>query len=62
MRFVIQLGYSGPGLAESFSWVYMFIGLLPFLFLFKMHKRERSWIIGLTAIYFCLVGAADHPA
>ncbi len=20
----------------------------------KMHKRERSWIIGLTAIYFCL--------
>src|SRR5208282_4381048 len=32
----------------------MFVGLLPFLFLFKMHKRERSWIIGLTAIYFCL--------
>ena len=27
---------------------------MPFAFLLKMHKRERSWIIGLTAIYFCL--------
>jgi hypothetical protein len=42
------------GLTESFSFVYVFIGLLPFAFLLKMHKRERSWIIGLTSIYFCL--------
>lgn len=53
-RFLFQLGYIAQGLSESFSIVYVFIGLLPFAFLFKMHKRERSWIIGLTAIYFCL--------
>ena len=54
MHFVFQLGYIVQGLAESYSWVYIFVGLLPFLFILKMHKRERSWIIGLTSIYFCL--------
>jgi len=54
MRFVGQLSYIVNGLAESFSWVFIFIGLMPFLFLFKMHKRERAWIVGLSAIYFCL--------
>jgi len=53
-HFAFQLWYIIQGLSESFSWVYMFIGLLPFVFLLKMHKRERSWIIGLTAIYICL--------
>jgi tetratricopeptide (TPR) repeat protein len=53
-HFAFQLWYIVQGLSESFSWVYMFIGLLPFAFLLKMHKRERSWIIGLTAIYICL--------
>jgi tetratricopeptide (TPR) repeat protein len=54
MRFVGQLQYIATGLADSFSWVYMFIGLMPFLFLGKMQKRERAWILGLSAIYFCL--------
>ena len=27
-----------------------------------MHKRERSWIIGLTAIYFCLAVLLVNPA
>ena len=53
-RFAFQLKYIFQGLTESFSIVYVFIGLLPFAFLLKMHKRERSWIIGLTSIYFCL--------
>jgi len=53
-RFVFQLSYIVQGLKESFNWVYFFIGLLPFAFLLKMHKRERSWIIGLASIYFCL--------
>ena len=34
--------------------MFLFIALVPFLFLFKMQKRERAWIIGLTAIYFCV--------
>ncbi len=54
VRFANQLWYLVQGLSESFSWVFMFVGALPFLFLLKMHRRERSWIIGLTAIYFCL--------
>jgi hypothetical protein len=53
-HFLFQLGYIATGLSESFSLVVVFIGLLPFAYLFRMHKRERSWIIGLVAIYFCL--------
>ncbi len=53
-KFLFQLWYIVQGLAESFNVVYIFIGLLPFAFLLKMHKRERSWIIGLVAIFFCL--------
>jgi len=54
VRFFHQLQYIVQGLAESFNWVIMFVGLLPFFLLLKMHKRERSWIIGLSAIYICL--------
>jgi tetratricopeptide (TPR) repeat protein len=32
----------------------MFIALVPFVFFLKMQKRERAWLIGLTAIYLCL--------
>ena len=54
MRFIMQLGLLLGGLAESYSWVAIFIALLPFLFIFKMKSRERSWIIGLAAIYLCV--------
>jgi tetratricopeptide (TPR) repeat protein len=54
MRFVHQLQYIVQGLSESFNWLFMCVGLMPFLFLLKMHKRERNWIIGLTSIYLCL--------
>jgi thioredoxin-like negative regulator of GroEL len=56
MRFITQLGllFGNHGLAESFSWVALFIALLPFVFIHKMKNRERSWIIGLTAIYLCI--------
>jgi tetratricopeptide (TPR) repeat protein len=53
-RFLFQIWYIITGLAESFSWVYISIGLLPFLFILKMHRRERSWIIGIASIFFCL--------
>jgi thioredoxin-like negative regulator of GroEL len=54
VRFIGQLWQQVTWLAESFSWVAIFIALLPFWFLFKMKNRERSWIIGLTAIYLCV--------
>src|SRR5438445_8975606 len=42
------------GIVEEFNWVYMFLALVPFIFFFKMHRRERAWLIGITAIYLCL--------
>jgi thioredoxin-like negative regulator of GroEL len=54
MRFISQLKLLGLGIVEEFNWVYMFVGLVPFLFFRKMHRRERAWMIGLTAIYLCL--------
>ena len=50
--FFFQLFYLADGLSESFTWAYLFVGLIPFLFILKMHKRERNWILGLAAIYF----------
>jgi tetratricopeptide (TPR) repeat protein len=54
MRFLTQLGLLISGLANSFGWVYLFVALLPFLFLWRMKNRERAWIIGLAAIYLCI--------
>ncbi len=54
LRFLTQLGMLGRGIVEEFNWVYMFLALVPFLFFFKMHRRERAWMIGITAIYLCL--------
>jgi hypothetical protein len=53
-RFCGQLIYIKDGLKDSFGLVFIFIGLMPFLFLFKMQKRERAWFLGVSSIYFCL--------
>ena len=52
--FFTQLRMLGTGIIEEFNWVYAFLALIPFLFFFKLHKRERAWCIGITAIYLCL--------
>jgi tetratricopeptide (TPR) repeat protein len=54
MRFVTQLGMMVDGVAAEFSWVFMFVALVPFFFLMRMKQRERAWLLGLAAIYFCL--------
>ena len=54
MRFVTQLGMMIEGVAAEFSWVFMFVALVPFFFLMRMKQRERAWLIGLAAIYLCL--------
>lgn len=54
LRFVTQLGMLFEGVVEEFNWVYTLIALVPFLFFLRMQKRERAWIIGITAIYLCL--------
>jgi tetratricopeptide (TPR) repeat protein len=39
---------------SEFNWVYALLALVPFLFFKRMQKRERAWLIGITAIYLCL--------
>ena len=56
LRFLSQIGMLIEGAATEFTWVYLFIALVPFVFFFKMQKRERAWLIALTAMYICLGG------
>jgi tetratricopeptide (TPR) repeat protein len=53
-RFITQLAMLGDGIIEEFNWVYAVLALVPFFFFTRIHKRERSWLIGITAIYLCL--------
>ncbi|MEN9676687.1 MAG: hypothetical protein RIS76_2583 [Verrucomicrobiota bacterium] len=53
---VRQLFMYAEGAQEEFNWANLLIGLVPFAFLARMQRRERGWIIGLTAIYVCLAG------
>lgn len=54
MKFLNQLGMLGSGIIEEFNWVYVVLAIIPFLFFLKLHRRERAWILGITAIYLCL--------
>jgi hypothetical protein len=53
-RFLDQVSMLISGAVDEFNLVYLLIGLIPFFFYFRMQKRERAWLIGLTAIYLCL--------
>ncbi len=53
-RYIDQIGMYVMGAAEEFNVVYLLIGLLPFLFYRLMQKRERCWLICVSAIYLCL--------
>jgi thioredoxin-like negative regulator of GroEL len=50
----MQLANMGQGIVDEFNWVYVFLALVPFLFFIRMRRRERAWLIGITAIYLCL--------
>jgi tetratricopeptide (TPR) repeat protein len=42
------------GAVEEFGLVYLLVGLIPFLAYQRLQKRERAWLVGLTAIWLCL--------
>jgi tetratricopeptide (TPR) repeat protein len=50
-HFMTELSMLVSGLADAYSLVAMFFALLPLFFIFRMQKRERSWIISVAAIY-----------
>jgi hypothetical protein len=53
-RFIAQIGMLVSGIAESFTWIGLFIAIVPFLFTRKYQHRERAWLIGLGGIWLCL--------
>jgi thioredoxin-like negative regulator of GroEL len=53
-RFLGQIWILAQGVADEYTWAYMFVAAIPFLFFLKLQKRERAWLIGLTSIYLCL--------
>src|SRR5262245_19896809 len=53
-KFVEQIGMYVDGAKEEFNMVYLLMAILPLLFIKRMQPRERNWLIGLTATYFCL--------
>ncbi len=54
LRFFSQLQMFFEGVVEEFNWVYALLALVPFLYFARMQKRERAWVIGISAIYICL--------
>ncbi|HEY3912935.1 MAG TPA: DUF2723 domain-containing protein [Verrucomicrobiae bacterium] len=50
-HFLTELNMLVHGVADAYSWVAMFFALLPFLFIFRMQKRERAWLITVGGIY-----------
>ena len=50
-HFLTELNMLVHGVADAYTWVVMFFALLPFLFIFRMQKRERAWLITVGGIY-----------
>ena len=52
--FVKQIVMYIGGAIEEFNLVYLLLAIVPILFYKRMQKRERSWLVGIGAIYICL--------
>jgi tetratricopeptide (TPR) repeat protein len=54
LKFVDQVVMLVGGAIEEFNFINLIIGLLPFVFYKRMLKRDRAWIVGLSALYVFL--------
>ncbi len=54
LHFLLQLGLLISDIVHEYNWVCLFLALVPLMFFLKMRKRERSWIVALTAVYSCI--------
>jgi tetratricopeptide (TPR) repeat protein len=52
--FYMQLGILVSGIAEEFNWLLLFAAMIPILFIRKVQKREKAWLIGLVSVFFCI--------
>ena len=53
-KFASQISIYFDGAMDEFNLPLLLIALIPFLFLFRMAKREKAWLLGLTATFLCL--------
>lgn len=54
-RFVDQVWMYADGAINEFGLVYLLVGLVLIALIYpRMQKRERAWMVGLTAIGICL--------
>jgi transmembrane protein TMEM260 (protein O-mannosyltransferase) len=52
--FIKQIWMYLQGAVDEFNIIYLLLALVPLLFFKRMQKRERAWIIGISAFYLCL--------
>jgi tetratricopeptide (TPR) repeat protein len=50
----MQLWRFLEGLSNEFSFLYLLVALVVFLFYRKMKRRERVWIVGMVALFVCV--------
>ena len=53
-KFFDQVWMYAEGAIDEMGLVNLLIAVLPFLFFQRLQKREKAWMIGLSAIYVCL--------
>lgn len=53
-KFITQINIYFDGAMDEFNLPLLLVALAPFLFLFRMAKREKAWLLGLTATFLCL--------
>ena len=53
-RLFDQLRMYFEGATNEFNLVNLLLALVPLIFFFRMQRRERSWLIGLAAIWVCM--------
>jgi tetratricopeptide (TPR) repeat protein len=53
-RFISQVWMYFEGAMSEFSMVYLLLGVIPFIFFYRMQRREQAWLIGMVAIWLCL--------
>ncbi len=54
LRFLSQLWGYAVGAEEEFNLVNLMLALVPLVFILRVQKRERAWMIGLGGIWACL--------
>ncbi len=53
-RLLNQLRMYFEGATDEFNLINLLLALVPLVFWFRMQRRERSWLVGLAAIWLCM--------